>query len=388
MRLKYAIFSLAISFFVLILSYLQAAGPVGAVYTNAKTLTLVGQAEPLNSYNRVDLQKFNHLQDNIKILYACGTGLALVFETNSPYISIKWKYGAKSSNRLYVNRILEKGFDLYIRRNGVWEFAGAGQPATDLETTLVENMDNSLKECLLYMPVYEEITELNIGVSPGSTLASLPSPFKGKVLMYGNSITQGAAASRPGMNYPARMSRATGINFINLGLSGNGFMPKEEADMFASFTGDIYIMDCVLNCSVLQIQSRTAYMVNAIRDKHPDSPIIMMAGRVRDRGNFDLVRRQHDLDLNAAFEAEYYKLKQAGVTNLYYIHTDDFSSRNHDMTTDGSHPTDEGYSLFLSYIQPQLMEIINRFYDTGTDDPATLYTAASLRSHFGADSTL
>ena len=369
-------------------SYLRAAGIAGAVYTDAKTLTLVGQAEALNSYNRVDLQKYSNLESNIKVLYACGAGLAVSFETNSPYLCVKWKYGARSSNRLYVNRILEKGFDLYIKSDGVWEFAGAGQPESGLETTLVENMDSSVKECLLYLPVYEEITELQIGIAPGSAIAPRPSPFYGKVLIYGNSITQGAAASRPGMAYPARMSRATGVNFVNLGLSGNGFMPKEEADMFADFTGDVYILDCVLNCSVSQIQSRTAYMVNAIRSKHPDAPIIMMAGRVRDRGNFDLARRKHDLDLNTAFEAEYKKLIAAGATKLYYIPSDDFTGRNHDYTTDGSHPTDEGYTLMLSYIQPQLMEIIGKVVHTGTDQTVVPRSASQFNSYFNADSTL
>ena len=42
------------------------------------------------------------------------------------------------------------------------------------------------------------------------------------IVFYGTSITQGASASRPGMAYPAIISRKLNVETMNFGFSGNG----------------------------------------------------------------------------------------------------------------------------------------------------------------------
>lgn len=253
--------------------------------------------------------------------------------------------------------------DLYIKQDDRWVWAGVARKSSSATTTatLVENMDLSEKECILYLPIYEEVTDLKIGVEPGSTIAPIPSPFKGKVVMYGTSIMQGASASRPGMAYPARLSRATGINFINLGLSGNGTMPKADADMIAGLDADAYVMDCTQNGSVSTIQSNTAYMVRAIRALHPEAPIIMKAGEKRLAGNFDETRRTYWANVYAAFKAEYEELVSGEnpVTNLYFIDDTGFYGDDYEAVADGVHPTDVGFTRMLRILQPKFMEILS-----------------------------
>ena len=99
---------------------------------------------------------------------------------------------------------------------------------------------------------------------------------KKKIVVYGSSILQGASASRPGMAYPARLSRSSGYNFINLGLSGNGKMEKEVAEMLADIDADAFILDCIPNPSPKEITDRTVDFVMTLRQKHPDTPIIFI----------------------------------------------------------------------------------------------------------------
>ncbi len=83
---------------------------------------------------------------------------------------------------------------------------------------------DGLKECLLYLPLYDQVDQVEIGVAKNAMIEAAATPFKKRILVYGSSIVQGASASRPGLAYPARMSRETGLNFLNLGFSGSAKM--------------------------------------------------------------------------------------------------------------------------------------------------------------------
>ena len=160
---------------------------------------------------------------------------------------------------------------------GKRQLAGVGMPGgVTTERVIVDNMGTEEKECLLYLPLYDELKSLEIGVSSDAHIYKGENPFKKKIVVYGSSILQGASASRPGMAYPARLSRSSGYNFINLGLSGNGKMEKEVAGMLANIDADAFILDCIPNPSPKEITERAVGFVMTLREKHPDTPIIII----------------------------------------------------------------------------------------------------------------
>jgi hypothetical protein len=191
---------------------------------DAASLTLIGQAFPLNnSFHRIDTAAHRDFPAGVKKLLTNASGLVISFKTSSPRIAARW---CVTNYHPYNNMtpITNKGLDLYIKRNGKWQSAGVGRgDSTCSEYVIVKDMDQSEKECLLYLPTYDEVKSLSVGVDSGYKIVSGEDPFlKKRVVVYGSSVTQGASASRPGMAYPARLSREMGINFINLGLSGSG----------------------------------------------------------------------------------------------------------------------------------------------------------------------
>jgi lysophospholipase L1-like esterase len=329
-------------------------------YIDAKELTLVGKGQPIAAfYHRVDTARYKGMPRPVKKLFTHSAGLAIVFKTNSPVISAKWSTAdtATSNN---MTAIASKGLDLYIRRDGQWVFAGVGRPrGNNTEANLVSNMDESEKECLLYLPLYDEVLSLQIGVAPNSSIKPIADPFKGKIVIYGSSILQGASASRPGMAYPARLSRKYGLNFVNLGVSGNGKMEREVADMVADISADAFVLDCAPNPTPTQITERTAYLVKAIREKHPQAPIVMIPSVVREGGNFDLKIRENVASQNRNFKAEYEKLKAEGIRGLYFIEGN-LLGTDHEGTVDGTHPNDIGFDRMLQVIEPPLMEILGK----------------------------
>ncbi|MBO9619502.1 MAG: SGNH/GDSL hydrolase family protein [Niabella sp.] len=342
-----------------VLLYAQQPPKPSVVYTDAFSLRLIGQVFPLKkSYHRIDTAAYADFSPGIKKLFTNGAGLAISFKTNSPRITAKW---CVTNARQYDNMtpIANKGLDLYIKRNGKWEFAGVGRAdAVCNEFVIVQNMDRTAKECLLYLPLYDEVKSLSVGVDSGCQISPGKDPFPKRVVVYGSSITQGAAASRPGMAYPARLSRALGIDFINLGLSGSGKMERNVADMLATADADAFILDCFANPSPEQITERTAYLVKVIRAKHPDAPIVMIQSVIRQSGNFDstvqrLVERQNENTLK-----EYQKLKKEGLQHLYLISGANLLGNDHEGSTDGIHPNDLGFDRMLQVIRPEIIRIL------------------------------
>ncbi|AHF14555.1 SGNH/GDSL hydrolase family protein [Niabella soli] len=328
-------------------------------YTDALSLNLIGQVFPLKkSYHRIDTAVYADFSAGIKRLLTNGAGLAISFKTNSPRITAKWCVtNARPHNNM--TPIADKGLDLYIKRNGKWEFAGVGRAdAVCNEFVIVQNMDRTEKECLLYLPLYDEVRSLSVGVDSGYQLTPGEDPFPKRVVVYGSSVTQGASASRPGMAYPARLSREMGVHFLNLGLSGSGKMERNVADMLATAKADAFVLDCFANPSPEQIKERTAYLVKTIRKMHPDAPIVMIQSIIRQSGNFDstvrrLVERQNENTLK-----QYEQLKKDGIQRLYLIRGEDLLGNDHEGATDGIHPNDLGFDRMLQVIRPEMIRIL------------------------------
>jgi hypothetical protein len=330
-------------------------------YINAETLTFVGKiAETRKMYHRIDTVLYPDLPARVKGLLTNSAGLAITFKTNSSVIAAKWCV-TKSKAATNLTPIANKGLDIYIKKDGQWQFAGVGRPTGECtEDEMVENMDNSEKECLVYLPLYDELTKLEIGVEQNAMLTPTPSPFEKRVLIYGSSIVQGASASRPGLAYPAMLSRATGVNFLNMGLSASAKMEKAAADLVAATPADAYILDCVPNSSPEQIKERTAYLVEQIRKLHPTAPIIVMQSVIREHGYFDNKVGERVKQQNIQIKKEFEALQKKGVKYLYFIPAENFLGKDHEGSTDGIHPNDIGFYRMVQVIQPVIVDVLKK----------------------------
>ncbi|WP_199118204.1 SGNH/GDSL hydrolase family protein [Pedobacter sp. ASV28] len=331
-------------------------------FINAKALTLIGKSEETqNVYDRIDSNKYKGLPTRVAQLLTNSAGLAISFKTNSTVISAKW---CVSKSRALANMFptAHKGVDLYIKRGDKWQFAGIGKVGGVCNDELIiSRMDNTEKECLLYLPLYDKVDEVQIGVDKKANIAPGEEPFAKRVLIYGSSIVQGTGASRPGMAYPARLSRLTGINFINLGLSGSAKMEPEVIDMVAAIHADAYILDCVPNTNPALIKERTAYMINTIRSKHPKVPIIVMQSVIRESGYWDKTLGETVKNQNINIQQEVLALLDKGVKDLYFITSEKMLGNDHEGTVDGVHPNDLGYERMLAHIQPLITDILKKY---------------------------
>lgn len=323
-------------------------------------LNVNGKAEDNgNSFHRIDTARYPDIPKNVKNLLTNSAGLFVSFKSNSEYIKAKWCVTSKSVLP-NLTAIANKGLDLYIKnKEGKWQFAGSGSPGKECnEYIMVEHMDSSEKEFLLYLPLYDEVKSLEVGVSDAAEFQELANPFEKQILIYGSSIVQGASASRPGMAYPAQLSRSTGLNFINLGVSGSAKIEAAVADMIAPMKADLFILDFVPNSTADIVEERTESFVKKIRSEHPETPIIILQSLVRESGFWNQEIGERVRKQNEQIAIEFKKLQDKGVKNLYFIDGKDLLDDDHEGTIDGTHPNDLGFSRMLGKIQPVVLEVL------------------------------
>mgnify|MGYP001518309414 CR=1 FL=1 len=211
-------------------------------YVDAATLTVIGKSMPTpKPFQRVDTVRYE-LWQPVKNYSAFSTGLAVVFRTDSRTIRARWKTGGYGLGH-NMTAISRKGLDLYIERGGQWVYAGFGWPKGD-------NHDSALVE---YM---DEVLSLELGVDGDSRIEAVPNPFRHRIVVLGSSITHGASAGRPGMTWTARLAREMGLDFLNLGYSGQCKLQPEFARMLAEMEADAFVFDAFSNPSAREIGER------------------------------------------------------------------------------------------------------------------------------------
>lgn len=317
--------------------------------------------ETTYKYHRVDTTKYNDIPAAVKKLYTNSAGMFVTFKTSAPEIYAKW---CVTNRRVGLNltAIANKGLDVYIKNaQGNWQYAiSKGTIKECEELKVAEHLGLSEKEFLVYLPLFDEMKSLEIGVGEGYTIEELPNPFRKEIVVYGSSIVHGASAGRAGMAYPAIISRRTGLNFVNFGVSGNARIEKEMAHMFADLNPDLFILDCVPNSSPDQVKERTAYFVEYLRERHPHTPIIMIPSVVRELSFFNQYWGNRVTAQNKQWKEEYQRLIAKGVQHLYYLDDDFLIGEDHEGTTDGTHPNDLGFMRMADKIQPFVLEIMEK----------------------------
>jgi hypothetical protein len=333
-------------------------------YVDAGTLLMTGKAKNTDSiYRRVDSVDAIGFPPAVKNLAKHSAGIAVLFETNSSIIRAKWKLPVEAYMH-NMTPIAHSGLDLYCFKDGKWQFVSVAKTArgTDQDQLIIQNMDGAMKQFMLYLPLYNGISDLQIGVHTSAIINKPAQPGINKarrIVVYGSSVVQGASASRPGMAYPAILQRKTGYDVINLGFSGSAKMEPELATYIATVQADCYVLDCIPNPSPEQIRDRSLYFIKYIREHQPNTPIVLVETVFRQNGLFDQQIGENTGRQNEEIKKAYEKLKQEGVKNIFYIESDKLIGDDHEATIDGIHLTDLGFMRIADAILPVIKKALN-----------------------------
>ena len=228
------------------------------------------------------------------------------------------------------------------------------------EDVLANGLPKGDREYMLYLPLYNGVTSLEIGVPKGTALrGGSPRPAgRQPIVFYGTSITQGASASRPGMAHPAILGRVFDRPVINLGFSGNGRMELDVTGFVAELDPAVFVLDCLPNMTAKDVEERAEPCIRLLRSKHPSTPILLVEDRNYPDGFLIPSRRERNESNHAALRAVYEKLQHAKTPNLHYLKADHLLGDDGEGTTDGSHPSDLGFVRQAQAFEQALRKIL------------------------------
>ncbi|TAJ11931.1 hydrolase [Marinilabiliaceae bacterium JC017] len=306
-------------------------------------------------YERLPKTLKGEIRDRLWYLGTNSAGLYLRFRTNSTSVHAKWEVSTNTVLN-HMPFVGVKGLDLYCYQDGQWLFVNSGKPTAKKTTGLImDNMKGEMREYMLYMPLYDGLTSLEIGVDSASVLEQpvIDSPKAQKpVVFYGTSITQGGCASRPGMAYTNILGRKLDRQVINLGFSGNGQLDYEIAEVMAAADASVFVLDFVPNVNKTQILEKTEKFVNIIRAQHAETPIIIVGSILFPHSRFDLKMADVLKQKNEALKGICQKMKKEGVKKLYYVTPDKLIGLDGEATVDGIHMTDLGFTRYSEKMYP------------------------------------
>lgn len=339
----------------------------GIKWHNAADFTIIGKPIPTSKpFTRIDGSVYKFNNKTIDRYAGYSTGLAILFETDSPIIQARWTTGGGNSGA-NMAALGQKGLDLYIMKGGKWVFAGVGSPDvrkapfSKHEGTIVTDMTEDAKQCLLYLPLFDCVESLEIGVESGSVIKAIDNPFRHNIIVHGSSITHGASASRSGMTYAARFGRDNGLYTLNLGFSGMCKLQKEYAYYLADIKDvDAFIFDTFSNPQADVINENFDQFVDIVRAAHPDVPMIFLQTERRETRNFNTKREVSEAAKQEAAETVV-KRRMKTDKNIYFLPSDDFLGKEHIATADGTHPTDLGFTYMLDSITPKIKKIFKKY---------------------------
>ena len=279
------------------------------------------------------------------------SGIRVHFRTDSPFVAIKavWRWQCSMPHMPFTG---SSGFDLYAKKNDKYGYIGTFVPPLESphgHESIREFSTGEFRDYLINFPLYNDVTELYIGVQEGARFET-PAGYRNQkpVIFYGSSITQGGCASRPGNSYMALLSRALNFDFVNLGFSGCAKGEPILQQYIADQEMSAFVCDYDYNTNIEspELLEQTHFaMYQKIRKKHPDIPYLMIS---KHHGATMADKQSRTIIMDS-----YRRAVALGDQNVYFVDGRSlFAELDPDAcTVDGGHPNDLGfYRMYLSLL--------------------------------------
>lgn len=341
------------------------APPPDVEWHDAKKLTVegLGFRDTKAPYDRLPARAENVVREAVWNLSRDSSGVAVRFTANTPAVYARWTVAKSELAAPNITAAAASGLDLYARTSaGRWRWLGIGRPTKFPENTdvLANNVMPGAREYMVYLPLRNAVTSIEIGVPRGASIQPGPPRAAGSrpIVFYGTSITHGISASRAGMTHPAILGRMFGREVINLGFSGNGRMEPEVTKFIAELDPAVFVLDCLPNMTAKDIRERAAACVRLLREARPKTPILLVEDRNYADGFLIASRRERNETNHAAMREVYAALRRDAVPYLHYLKGDNLLGEDGEATIDGSHPTDLGFMRQAAEFQRVLRKIL------------------------------
>ncbi|HEX6431262.1 MAG TPA: SGNH/GDSL hydrolase family protein, partial [Niastella sp.] len=328
-------------------------------------------AEVTTPYDRFPARAEKTLNPNVWNISHSSAGLYIKFKTNATSMVVRYKVkGALDMTHMPATGV--SGIDLYaIDPNGQWKWAPASHSFGDTVEYRFLNMVVSSEfpgrdyEYRLYLPLYNTLTWLTIGVPGNSSFHFMPLSAERPIVVYGTSIAQGACASRPGMAWTALLQQRLDRPLINLGFSGSGKLEPSVIALMHEIDARVYVLDCLPNLtaragiSAPELENRILAAVKSLKAKRPDVPVLLVDHSGGTENGIIDTAAQHDFqNANEVLQHSFDKMKAAGITGIYLLSNKEIGLSVH-STVDGLHPNDVGMMEYAGAYEKSIRSILH-----------------------------
>ncbi len=334
------------------------------LWYDARLLPIEGQGwtDTEAPYDRLPARAKGKVRDAVWSLSRDSSGIAVRFVTDATTMHARWTLNDAGLAMNHMPATGVSGVDLYVQDAGRWRWLACGRPDAQTNTkVLVSGLPAGQRSYMLYLPLYNGVSSVEIGIPAGSHLSSAaprPEAARKPIVFYGTSITQGGCASRPGMAYPAIVGRKLDRPVINLGFSGNGPLEPEVVTFIAEIDAAVFVLDCLPNTTGEQVAQRVRPCVKILREAHPETPILLVEDRTYANAYLIGARRERNDENRRELRKAYDEFRAAGDKLIFYMEGEDQIGADSEGTVDGSHPTDLGFmrqaEAFVKALEPIL----------------------------------
>lgn len=294
-----------------------------------------------------------------------SAGMSIAFRSDAPQIKIRYQVSG-SFSMPHMPSTGVSGVDMYATDiNGERLWCSARYAFRDTVTYTYNKLSYGQSgskgfEYEVYLPLYNDVKWLEVGVPEGHTLQFLPASQEKPIVLYGTSIAQGACASRPGMAFGNIIGRKLEHPVVNLGFSGNGQMEPEVFDLLAEIDAQMFILDNMPNMGgdrLPKIYERTIKGVHKLRKKSK-APILLVEHYSNSHNGTSIEEERSYKKNNLELRKAYRTLKKEGVQNLYFLSEEELGLTQ-DCSVEGWHPNDLGMQVYADAYVPKIKEILN-----------------------------
>ncbi|MCX6633466.1 MAG: SGNH/GDSL hydrolase family protein, partial [Candidatus Solibacter sp.] len=170
------------------------------------TVEGLGFSDLKSPYDRLPGRAEGVVRPEVWNLSRDSAGALVRFVASTTAIHARWKLTNKSLAGANITAVASSGLDLYARTDaGKWRWLGIGRPTQFPENidVLITGIPAAQREYMIYLPLRNGVTSLEIGLPKGGTIAAGPPRASGSkaIVFYVTSITHGISASRAGMTH-------------------------------------------------------------------------------------------------------------------------------------------------------------------------------------------
>eukprot|EP01064_Diplonema_japonicum_P021869 TRINITY_DN3144_c2_g1_i2.p1 TRINITY_DN3144_c2_g1~~TRINITY_DN3144_c2_g1_i2.p1 ORF type:complete len:759 (+),score=91.34 TRINITY_DN3144_c2_g1_i2:192-2468(+) len=344
------------------------------VWTDVRTLQIRGRAfdvDELGSWaDRLPAKAEGVVRGPVWSLSRDSAGMYVDFITDSRNITLNTTYVNNPGTMYHFSASGINGLDLFQwdAPNSTWRWVGTTKnqaDRTEIQPILNRPETPSVQhKYRLHFPLYNGVLKLSIGTDKGATISPAPVQYEQPpVIWYGTSITQGGVVSRPGFAFTNNIMRNIGREIFNFGFSGNCLMEIDVAQYLVTVkpTPALFIIDCEWNMNPQMVAERTIPLVNFIRAKLPNTPIVLVEGTpggdawinsasiARQSSMWSTLREQYDILLKNTSQLHY-------VTGPGLYEKAGGPAVN--PTVAGTHPSDLGQASMTDFYTKYLPTIL------------------------------